>query len=63
MHMPVLAIIVVVLSVPLPWIAVLIANDGPARNAKGRKVLPGTISYERAIENHHHVIDSDVSTN
>ena len=45
----------------VPWLAITLTNDGPARNAKPRKVLPGTISYERAIEARHHVIDSDLS--
>ena len=57
MHLPVLAVIMVVLSVPLPWVAVLIANDSLARDSKALKPVPGQISYERAIENTHHVID------
>lgn len=44
---PWLAITLVVISVPLPWMAVLIANDRPAR--KNRVVLPGTINHERAL--------------
>ncbi|WP_111765093.1 DUF3099 domain-containing protein [Nakamurella deserti] len=55
---PWLALTLILLSVPLPWIAVLIANDGPARTQKAKKVLPGTISYDRAIETHHEVIDA-----
>ncbi|MEO5832683.1 MAG: DUF3099 domain-containing protein [Nakamurella sp.] len=55
---PWLALTLIMLSVPLPWIAVLIANDGPARDQKARKVLPGTISYDRAIEARHEVIDA-----
>ena len=47
LHTPWLAILLIVLSVPLPWIAVLIANDRPARTS--RKVLPGVINYERAL--------------
>ena len=58
-QIPWLAITLILISVPLPWAAVLLANDGPARNAKPKKVLPGTISYDRAIESHHHVIDAD----
>lgn len=58
---PWLALTLILLSVPLPWIAVLIANDGPARNQKPRKVVPGTISYDRAIEARHEVIDASPS--
>ena len=46
-HIPWLAITLIVVSVPLPWMAVLIANDRPAR--KSRVVLPGTINNERAL--------------
>lgn len=42
-----LAMIFVIVSIPLPWIAVLIANDRPAR--KQRKATPGTINHERAL--------------
>jgi hypothetical protein len=58
-QIPWLAIGLILISIPLPWMAVLIANDGPARNARAKKMLPGTISYERAIENEHFVIDAD----
>jgi len=44
---PWLALLVIAISVPLPWMAVLIANDRPAR--KRTKVVPGTINYERAL--------------
>ncbi len=44
---PWLAILVIAISIPLPWAAVLIANDRPAR--KVRTVIPGTINYERAL--------------
>lgn len=44
---PWLAITLIVISVPLPWMAVLVANDRPAR--KNRQVLPGAINYERAL--------------
>ena len=44
---PWLALLVIAISVPLPWMAVLIANDRPAR--KRAKVVPGTINYERAL--------------
>lgn len=56
---PWLAIGLILLSVPLPWIAVMIANDGPARTSRAKKVLPGVISYDRAIESQHNVIDAD----
>ena len=44
---PWLAILIIAISIPLPWMAVLIANDRPAR--KRSKVIPGTITYERAL--------------
>jgi hypothetical protein len=44
---PWLAILIIAISIPLPWMAVLIANDRPARKAK--KVVPGTINFERAL--------------
>lgn len=44
---PWLAILAIGISIPLPWMAVLIANDRPARKAK--KVVPGTVNYERAL--------------
>ena len=44
---PWLAILVIAISIPLPWMAVLIANDRPARKVK--KFVPGTINYERAL--------------
>ncbi len=44
---PWLAILVIAISIPLPWAAVLIANDRPAR--KATTVIPGTINYERAL--------------
>src|SRR6476646_11590955 len=57
-HTPWLAILVIAISIPLPWMAVLIANDRPAR--KRRKVVPGTISYERALApGSHEIVDAD----
>ena len=44
---PWLAVLVIAISIPLPWMAVLIANDRPAR--KRKKSVPGAISYERAL--------------
>jgi hypothetical protein len=46
-HTPWLAILVIAISIPLPWMAVLIANDRPAR--KRKKFVPGTLNYERAL--------------
>src|SRR6476619_4127277 len=55
---PWLAILVIAISIPLPWMAVLIANDRPARKAK--KVVPGTINYERALApGSHEIVDAD----
>ncbi len=44
---PWLALTLIGLSIPLPWMAVLIANDRPAR--KNRQVVPGVINHERAL--------------
>jgi len=44
---PWLAISLIVVSIPLPWCAVLIANDRPPR--KRRLVAPGTVNHERAL--------------
>lgn len=47
-HTPWLAIILICVSIPLPWMAVLVANDRPAR--KQRYVRRGTIvNTERAL--------------
>jgi hypothetical protein len=55
---PWLAILIIVISIPLPWMAVLIANDRPAR--KRSKVIPGTINYERALApGGREIVDSD----
>jgi hypothetical protein len=43
-----IAIPLLLISVPLPWIAVLIANDRPVRK-RAKKVVPGVINYERAL--------------
>ena len=56
---PVLAIVCILISVPLPWIAVLAANDGPRKNPRGRKILPGTLTPDRALPTSYHVIDDD----
>lgn len=44
-----LSIPLLLISIPLPWMAVLIANDRPPRNRAARKVVPGVINYERAL--------------
>lgn len=47
-HTPWLAITLICVSIPLPWMAVLVANDRPAR--KQRYVRRGTIvNTERAL--------------
>lgn len=46
-HTPWLALLIIAVSVPLPWMAVLVANDRPAR--RQRLVRAGTINHERAI--------------
>ena len=43
-----IALPLLLISVPLPWVAVLFANDRPARR-KAKKVVPGVINYERAL--------------
>ena len=58
---PWLAVTLIALSVPLPWMAVLVANDGPVRDTKQRRPLPGTLSFDRAIAPTTHVIDADDS--
>jgi hypothetical protein len=44
---PWLALTLIVISVPLPWCAVLIANDRPARKPATR--APGVLNTERAL--------------
>lgn len=58
-RIPWLALIFIAASIPLPWIAVLIANDRPAR--KTRMVPRGTINHERALPSRTPlVIDQDI---
>jgi hypothetical protein len=45
---PWLALLVLAVSIPLPWCAVLIANDRPAQKRPKRVAVP-TVSYERAL--------------
>lgn len=44
---PWLALLIIAISIPLPWMAVLVANDRPAR--KNRMAVPGTVNHERAL--------------
>jgi len=44
---PWLAVLLIVISIPLPWCAVLIANDGPAR--KPVKAKRGSFNNQRAL--------------
>ena len=54
-----IAIPLLLISVPLPWIAVLIANDRPPRK-QAKKVTPGVINYERALPpGSNEIVDSD----
>jgi hypothetical protein len=46
-QIPWLAITLIVVSIPLPWCAVLIANDRPAR--KRQAIAPATVNHERAL--------------
>ncbi len=56
-HTPWLALVLIAISVPLPWMAVLVANDRPAR--RQRIVPAGTINHERALTGgSHEIIDS-----
>ncbi|WP_029137873.1 DUF3099 domain-containing protein [Nakamurella lactea] len=50
-HTPWLAITLICVSIPLPWMAVLVANDRPAR--KQRYVRRGTLNTERALTSGH----------
>ena len=44
---PWLAITLIILSIPLPWMAVLIANDRPAKKTRAKRV--GVINHEKAL--------------
>lgn len=46
-HIPWLAVLLIVVSIPLPWCAVLIANDGPAR--KPVKAARGSFNQQIAL--------------
>ncbi len=54
-----ISIPLLLISIPLPWMAVLIANDRPPRN-RVKKVVPGVINYERALPpGRREIIDSE----
>lgn len=55
-HVPWLALLLVVVSIPLPWCAVLIANDRPARKSEQVSRYRGEARALEARE--HRVIDS-----
>ncbi|OJV25786.1 MAG: hypothetical protein BGO26_08760 [Actinobacteria bacterium 69-20] len=46
-HTPWLAVLIILISIPLPWMAVLIANDGPAR--KPIRAPRGALNNQRAL--------------
>jgi Flp pilus assembly protein TadB len=52
------AVIIVVLSVPLPWIAVLMANDRPPRKAeKVSRFKPDEVEAKRIEHSGHEIIE------
>ena len=54
-----IAIPLLLISIPLPGVAVLLANDRPARN-KAKKIVPGVINYEKALPpSRREIIDSE----
>jgi hypothetical protein len=57
-HIPWLALSLILISVPLPWCAVLVANDRPARK---RIVRPrGVLNTERALPGpSREIVDAD----
>lgn len=46
-HTPWLAVLIILISIPLPWMAVLIANDGPA--IKRARAPRGVLNHQRAL--------------
>jgi hypothetical protein len=52
---PWLAAALLALSVPLPWMAVLIANDGPARRTEDAHRLV-TVAPVRELEGRSHIV-------
>ena len=66
-HNGLISLAILIASIPLPWIAVLIANDRPPRTAEeprrydAGRPAPMVQGAERpAIEDGHQVIDGDV---
>ena len=66
-HNGLLSLAILIASIPLPWIAVLIANDRPPRTAEeprrydANRRAPMVPGAERpAIEDGHQIIDGDV---
>ena len=54
-----ISIPLLLISIPLPWMAVLLANDRAPRHY-AKKVTPGVINYERALPSvPREVVDSD----
>ncbi len=54
-----ISIPLLLISIPLPWVAVLLANDRPARK-QAKKVVPGVINYERALPpSSREIVDSE----
>jgi hypothetical protein len=58
---PWLAVLIILVSIPLPWMAVLIANDGPARTKK--RAPRGVVNDQRALTGTApDVVDGDAET-
>jgi hypothetical protein len=53
-----LAVILVLISIPLPWVAVLIANDRPARKREDMHRYQGRTNIGELERVEHPVIDS-----
>ena len=52
------AILIIAVSVPLPWIAVLIANDRPPRSKDEASFYSPEVRKARALESEHHIIEN-----
>lgn len=57
----ILAIILVAVSIPLPWVAVLIANDRPARRSERVNRYRAPATARQLEEREHQVIDGSDS--
>nr|ASV47054.1 putative membrane protein [uncultured bacterium] len=53
-----LAVGLLAASIPLPWMAVLIANDRPARRVEDAHRLTGTVPVHRLERRDHTVVDA-----